>query len=178
MSDAKGAGNDPSMDDILASIRKIISDDEARAQVSAGASPSSSSAKRDDVLLLTDLVDANRAHPRQVIEADLVDEHPPGLDPQHARELPLEADRDVAEPDRAVAGVEQRARDDADRVREVDDPRVGRRASGDLLSDVEHHRHRAHRLGEAARAGRLLPDAATGKRHRLVLQSRRLAAHP
>ena len=34
MSDAKGAGNDPSMDDILASIRKIISDDEARAQVS------------------------------------------------------------------------------------------------------------------------------------------------
>ena len=34
MSDTKGAGNDPSMDDILASIRKIISDDEARAQVS------------------------------------------------------------------------------------------------------------------------------------------------
>ena len=41
MSDAKGANNDPSMDDILASIRKIISDDEARAQVNAGAgSPS------------------------------------------------------------------------------------------------------------------------------------------
>ena len=35
MSDAKGASNDPSMDDILASIRKIISDDEARAQVTA-----------------------------------------------------------------------------------------------------------------------------------------------
>jgi len=27
MSDTKGPGNDPSMDDILASIRKIISDD-------------------------------------------------------------------------------------------------------------------------------------------------------
>jgi hypothetical protein len=30
MSDAKGANNDPSMDDILASIRKIVSHDEAR----------------------------------------------------------------------------------------------------------------------------------------------------
>ena len=35
MSDSKNANNDPSMDDILASIRKIISDDEARAQVSS-----------------------------------------------------------------------------------------------------------------------------------------------
>ena len=34
MSDPKSA-NDPSMDDILASIRKIISDDEARAQVNS-----------------------------------------------------------------------------------------------------------------------------------------------
>ena len=64
MSDAKGANNDPSMDDILASIRKIISDDEARAQVNAGArapsatnASSSPGAKRDDVLLLTDLVE-------------------------------------------------------------------------------------------------------------------------
>lgn len=69
MSDTKGAGNDPSMDDILASIRKIISDDEARAQGN-GAAPAASklpepgaasapppSAARDDVLLLTDLVD-------------------------------------------------------------------------------------------------------------------------
>ena len=59
MSDAKGA-SDPSMDDILASIRKIISDDEARAQVTAAATPPASSAatdKRDDVLLLTDLVE-------------------------------------------------------------------------------------------------------------------------
>ena len=36
MSDAK-RDSDPSMDDILASIRKIISDDEARAQVSSAA---------------------------------------------------------------------------------------------------------------------------------------------
>jgi hypothetical protein len=59
------------MDDILASIRKIISDDEARAQVSGrGAPPSGASAAndavragrpsispREDVLLLTDLID-------------------------------------------------------------------------------------------------------------------------
>lgn len=56
MSDAKGAGNDPSMDDILASIRKIISDDEARAQVS-GEVASAPGVRNDDVLLLTDLVE-------------------------------------------------------------------------------------------------------------------------
>ena len=35
MSEARGANSDPSMDDILASIRKIISDDEARAKADA-----------------------------------------------------------------------------------------------------------------------------------------------
>mgnify|MGYP003334539120 CR=1 FL=1 len=45
MSDAnKRADNDPSMDDILASIRKIISDDEARAQVAANQPGNSQSA--------------------------------------------------------------------------------------------------------------------------------------
>ena len=97
MSDAKNAGNDPSMDDILASIRKIISDDEARAQVGGPPGPQASAprpvpstvipmapppqaearpasimmrtqpsasaggrtapASRDDVLLLTDLIE-------------------------------------------------------------------------------------------------------------------------
>lgn len=74
MSDSKPQ-NDPSMDDILASIRKIISDDEARAagpggpQSAAaprGASPQPSrpapgrpaaAAGNDDVLLLTELVE-------------------------------------------------------------------------------------------------------------------------
>ncbi len=68
------AENDPSMDDILASIRKIISDDEARAQVS-GDEPSTAppanapidfrsaaprmagTGSREDVLLLTDLIE-------------------------------------------------------------------------------------------------------------------------
>ena len=68
------ADNDPSMDDILASIRKIISDDEARAQVSGNAVPPVQPANapidlrsagpravgngsREDVLLLTDLIE-------------------------------------------------------------------------------------------------------------------------
>jgi cell pole-organizing protein PopZ len=69
MSDGKGGPNkDPSMDDILASIRKIISDDEARAQVGGLRSansgerppvipPSPPSSPRDDVLLLTEIVE-------------------------------------------------------------------------------------------------------------------------
>ena len=70
MSDGRSSNNDPSMDDILASIRKIISDDEARAQVgdpplrrdSPGVPPASAAAskdpgKGDDVLLLTDLIE-------------------------------------------------------------------------------------------------------------------------
>jgi cell pole-organizing protein PopZ len=71
MSEAPSPTNDPSMDDILASIRKIISDDEARAQVSGGqgtgsaaARPAESPAKRDDVLLLTDLVEEPKGGPR------------------------------------------------------------------------------------------------------------------
>jgi len=99
MSDARSGNSDPSMDDILASIRKIISDDEARAQVgSADASNSSipsgsgdnsseypngedtavpprpatvgpSGAKREDVLLLTDLVEEPKNPPASVSTA-------------------------------------------------------------------------------------------------------------
>jgi Uncharacterized protein conserved in bacteria len=69
MSDGRGGPNkDPSMDDILASIRKIISDDEARAQVGSLRNansgerppvipPAPPSPPRDDVLLLTEIVE-------------------------------------------------------------------------------------------------------------------------
>jgi cell pole-organizing protein PopZ len=80
MTDPKSA-NDPSMDDILASIRKIISDDEARAQVNSQQAAAQSggrpavtpprigpegepklhAAGRDDVLLLTDLIEEPRS---------------------------------------------------------------------------------------------------------------------
>jgi cell pole-organizing protein PopZ len=110
MSDAKGANNDPSMDDILASIRKIISDDEARAQVTnqqvsnqqgAGqparptptAVPSteprgtqaSRGTGRDDVLLLTDLIEEPKSGPggARPVPIPL-----PRIDPARAAEMP------------------------------------------------------------------------------------------
>jgi cell pole-organizing protein PopZ len=106
MSDAKGGNNDPSMDDILASIRKIISDDEARAQVTAGGSPASPQSPpagqdatrpapphptQDDVLLLTDLVDEPPAEPRPPSKPILmpVPAAPsPRVDPGKAAEKP------------------------------------------------------------------------------------------
>src|ERR1700750_2412408 len=94
------------------------------------------------------------------------------------RDLPLEVDRDVAQPDGAVAGVEQRPRHDPHRVGEVDDPRV---LGGELacpLGDLEHHRYRPHRLPEATGPGRLLADAAARGRDRLVPEARRLTADP
>jgi hypothetical protein len=91
MSDARGANNDPSMDDILASIRKIISDDEARAQVSGGAgapmaaNASSAAARRDDVLLLTDLVEEP---PEEMPLAPEPTPLPQRIDPVSASEMP------------------------------------------------------------------------------------------
>ena len=84
MSEARSANNDPTMDEILASIRKIISDDEARAQVarqqtSGPPTPSTvlpatgpqptlvqRDAGNDDVLLLTDLIEEPRSRPVEV----------------------------------------------------------------------------------------------------------------
>ncbi|HYD05066.1 MAG TPA: DUF2497 domain-containing protein [Reyranella sp.] len=93
MSD-KGPSNDPSMDDILASIRKIISDDEARAQVSASATPPAAAnaaasdagagARRDDVLLLTDLVEEPPEMPLTANPTPLS----PRIDPAEAGEMP------------------------------------------------------------------------------------------
>jgi cell pole-organizing protein PopZ len=92
MTDPK-SGNDPSMDDILASIRKIISDDEARAQVSsqqaaaqAGRSavtpPRIGPEGRDDVLLLTDLIEDPKS------DAVPPPIPLPRIDPARAAEMP------------------------------------------------------------------------------------------
>jgi uncharacterized protein len=93
MSEASSSTNDPSMDDILASIRKIISDDEARAQVSGGQGaarspeprPAAAAAKRDDVLLLTDLVEEPSAGARPTVVPL------PRIDPASAADMPQPA---------------------------------------------------------------------------------------
>src|SRR5262249_51417157 len=97
MSDPRSGNNDPSMDDILASIRKIISDDEARAQVpnqakgqqAASASvrptePSAEPKRSDDVLLLTALIEDTQpgaGGPPQPVPS-------PRIDPVRAAEMP------------------------------------------------------------------------------------------
>ena len=111
-----------------------------------------------------------------MIETDLVDDELPGLHAEVARKRALEADRDVAETDGAVPGIEQRARDDPDRVREVDDPGVRRRELAHPLRDRQHDGHGPECLGEPAGAGRLLADAAAGERDGLVREARLLAA--
>ena len=119
MSAAKGPSNDPSMDDILASIRKIISDDEARAQVTgqqpaatpAGRPPtippaprteaSHAATSRDDVLLLTDLVEEPTMSPANSLET-------PPIDPAKAADMPqpsIEASADGSLVGAGVAGV-------------------------------------------------------------------------
>lgn len=111
MSDSKRSDNDPSMDDILASIRKIISDDEARASVGGGPSAApapvqplspaadaprvvrGASAGREDVLLLTDLIAdpeppavAPAPEPQRPAPAPM-----PRIDPVKAAEMPQPA---------------------------------------------------------------------------------------
>ncbi|WP_422035907.1 DUF2497 domain-containing protein [Reyranella sp.] len=100
MSDARsGPNQDPSMDDILASIRKIISDDEARAQVgglrNANAGPGErppvippvlpSAPPRDDVLLLTEIVEEPKSMPNEQPAAM------PPIDPVNAAGMPQPA---------------------------------------------------------------------------------------
>lgn len=99
MSDPRSANNDPSMDDILASIRKIISDDEARAQVNSqqaasqsgrtaggpSSEPQTRPEGRDDVLLLTDLIE----DPKAGADGPAPPPIPlPRIDPARAAEMP------------------------------------------------------------------------------------------
>jgi cell pole-organizing protein PopZ len=115
MADPKSA-NDPSMDDILASIRKIISDDEARAQVTSQQAaiqsgrpavtpprigpegePKLHGTGRDDVLLLTDLIEEPRSNavPPPIPL--------PRIDPVRAAEMP-QPSIEPARPDSTLVG--------------------------------------------------------------------------
>ena len=111
-----------------------------------------------------------------MVETDLVDENAGRVDVEELRKAPLEADGDVAEPDGAMTGVEQGARDDPHGVGEVDGPEAGRGSRARPFRDLEHHGHRPQRLAEAARTGRLLTDAAACQRDRLVGEPRLLPA--
>lgn len=123
MSDGKsGPNKDPSMDDILASIRKIISDDEARAQVGNSRNsnsgerppvippgPPSPQPLREDVLLLTEIVEEPKSMlneqptPLQAVEPVNPAEMPqPSTDAPTAPPAPAKSDLLVGD---GVAGV-------------------------------------------------------------------------
>jgi len=125
-----------------------------------------------------DSVDTDLPLPRQVVEPHVVQLDAIGRHLREPREEPLQPDRDVAQPDGTVPGVQQRTGHDAHRVREIHDPRAGRGASAGTLGGIQHHRHGPQRLREATGTGRLLAEAATLQRPRLVADPRRLAAHP
>jgi hypothetical protein len=123
-----------------------------------------------------DAVDVGRALPGQVVEADVVQDHRLRCHAEQPGEPALEADRHVAQADGPVSGVEQGPGDDADRVGEVDDPGVRRGQCPDAFGDVEDDRHGPQRLGQPARPGGLLADAAALQREGLVGDARRLPA--
>lgn len=101
MAEPKSTASDPSMDDILASIRKIISEDEARAQVGRPPSPSAAVPQpSEDVLLLTNPIEepaAKAVAPMPPLRADR-----PRIDPVRAAEMPQPA----IEPPAALMGDE------------------------------------------------------------------------
>src|SRR5207245_3726538 len=116
--------------------------------------------------------------PREVVEPDVVQRHRLRCHAEHAGEPALEPDRDVAQPDRAVPGVEQGAGDDTDRVGEVDDPGAGSGQAGRPLRDVEYHGDGAQRLGEPTRPRGLLTHTTAVQRERLVRDTRLLTGYP
>ena len=93
-------------------------------------------------------------------------------------EAPPEPDGRVAQSHGPVPPVQQGLGDDADRVGEVDEPCAGGATAHRLGGQLEHDRDGAQGLGEAARARRLLADAAELQRQGLVHQAHGLAADP
>ena len=125
-----------------------------------------------------DAVDPDRPDPGQVVEPDVLELDPVRGHAEAGRHPALDPDRHVAQPDRPVAGIEQRLGDDPDRVREVDDPGVGRAPTVDVLGERQDHGHGPKRLGEATRPNRLLADAAEPVGERLVGEPGGLAPDP
>lgn len=118
----------------------------------------------------------DRPDPGEVIQSRMTELHNVRRDAQPRCEQALETDCHIAEPDRTVAMIQQRAGHDANRVGEIDDPGVVRREPPDAIGDVEHDRHGAQRFGESAGAGGLLADASAAQGDRLIAVAGCLAA--
>ena len=119
----------------------------------------------------------DRRDPAQMVEADMLQLHAIRLDAQAApRSRRWKLIATLHRPSARWPLIQQRLGDDADRVREVDDPGLRRRPLADQLGELDHHGHRAQRLGEAAGAGRLLADGAELQGAASRREARRLSA--
>jgi hypothetical protein len=120
----------------------------------------------------------NAPGPGEVVQPDVIEFDACRVYAEQGRRLTLIADCHVAQADRAVAVLQQRAGDDSDRIGEVDDPRAWCAVLGYPLGDVEYHRYRAQRLGEATGTGGFLTDAVALQRKGFVHSTRSLTADP
>ena len=119
-------------------------------------------------------IDPRGGDPAEVVQPDVVEREPIGVDAETLRQTPLQRDGHVAEAQRTVALIGERLAHDADRVGEVDDPGAGSGPTANELRELEDDRHRSQRLGKSTGPGRLLADGAEAKGERLVEESRRL----
>ena len=120
-------------------------------------------------------VHAHGPDPAQVVQADVLETDPLGLNLQPAGQPALHPDRHVAQPERAVAAIDQGLGHDPDRVREVDEPVAGGGPPVHRLGELQDHGHGADCLGQAAGTGRLLADRPVAGRDGLVAQASGLA---
>ena len=90
----------------------------------------------DELGQAVDAVDGHLALPRQVVQADMLELHAFGRHVEQRGEVPLKADRHVAQADGPVAVVEQRLGDEAGRVGEVQQPGAGRAQTPRVGGDV------------------------------------------
>ena len=108
----------------------------------------------------------------------MIKRYPARLDAEQVPSSSLIADRNIAQPDRPVTVIQEGARDDAHRIREIDDPGVIGGEPGDPLGDLQDHRHGTECLRQPPSTGRLLADTATLQRQAFIDRARRLATNP
>ena len=130
----------------------------------------------DQVRQAIHAVHARRALPAEVVQPNVLKCDAIRIHAEPAGDHALQRDRHVAQANRPVLAVQERLADDTYRVGEVDDPGAVRRTGPGQLGELENQGDGTQRLGEAARAGRLLADGAELRGEGLVDQSGGLPA--
>ena len=119
--------------------------------------------------------DPGRPDPRQVVQPHVLDGDGIGIDAEVVPDPSLRPDGHVAQPHGVMTLVQQRLRDDPDRIGEVDQPGPAVGTGRHLLRQLQHDGHGAQRLGQPPCSRGLLTQASVPDRQRLVDVARRLA---